>query len=97
MTLSVTGSEVRGTYESPVSSTGGPVTGALVGFVNGDRISFVVNWPTGSLTAWVGHLAVHDGKETIDTLWQMVRGAADTHDADEAWQATLSGTDVFHR
>ena len=95
MMLNVDGDRVQGTYESPVSTGGGPARGDLVGFANADHISFVVNWPTGALTAWVGQLRSENGREVIQTLWHMVRGDADVGSGE--WQAVLSGTDHFHR
>lgn len=50
MELDVDGSEISGTYTSAVSGGGGPVTGDLSGYVNGNLISFVVNWSS-SITA----------------------------------------------
>jgi hypothetical protein len=72
MTLHVQGAEISGTYTSAVSGGGGPVSGDLSGYVNGNLISFVVNWPS-SITAWVGHLVQEDGEDVIETLWQMTR------------------------
>jgi Avidin family len=52
MTLKVQGVKISGTYTSAVSGGGGSVSGKLSGYVNGNMISFVVNWPS-SITAWV--------------------------------------------
>ena len=48
------GTDLTGTYTSADSSKGGRITGALKGY--GDRISFLVLWPGGSMTAWTGQL-----------------------------------------
>ncbi|MBP2312347.1 avidin/streptavidin family protein [Azospirillum soli] len=97
MTLTVTGAKVEGTYESPVSTSGGPARGDVTGFVHGDHISFVVNWSTGSLTAWVGQLVVENGREVLQTLWQMIKAPSPQESAAEAWKSIMSGTDQFHR
>jgi len=97
MTLTITGSKVEGTYESPVSSTGDPARGDLTGFAHGDHISFIVNWSTGSLTAWVGQLVTENGTAMIQTLWQMIKAPGEGEDSATAWQSILSGADQFRR
>ncbi len=97
MTLTVNGAKVEGTYESPVSTGGGPARGEVSGFVHGDHISFVVNWATGSLTAWVGQRVTENGAEVIQTLWQMIGPPSPGESAAEAWKSIMSGTDRFRR
>jgi hypothetical protein len=48
---------LTGTYESAVSADGTSTIGDLVGYVDGDLISFVVHWRDfQAITAWVGQL-----------------------------------------
>jgi hypothetical protein len=74
MTLVQTGQSLTGKYESVVSGAGGKITGELSGWANQRLISVSVNWPTTAITAWVGHLVREDGKDAIETLWQMTTG-----------------------
>ncbi len=98
VTLDQEGGKVMGTYTSPVSEPGRPVTGAVIGYVTGMGIVFSVQW-TGlqSMTSWVGQLVpVRIGETIIPTLqalWQMV---SSVHPGDE-WAAINAGADVFTR
>jgi Avidin family len=105
MTLTVRGTEVSGTYTSKVSREvagkgGGPTPASpLVGFVNGDQMSFVVNWGTkyASLTAWVGQLVSVDGVETIRTLWHLTQNVDEDDEPTGLWHSVLTGADNFTR
>ena len=89
-----TGSVLAGTYESHVSSTGGTTIGDLLGYVDGDLISFVVHWRDfQAITAWVGQLQPDAQVETINTLWQMTKQVA----AGDEWASISAGTDTFTR
>lgn len=97
MDLKIVGSLVSGKYESAVSGGGVPVLGELVGFVNGDLISFTVNWPTAAITAWVGQMINDNGFDVITTLWQMTTNIPDANEPTGMWQSIFAGTDRFHR
>jgi hypothetical protein len=98
MRLTVNGQQVTGDYSRPVSGGGGTVRGDLAGFVDGDLISFVVNWDgPGSLTAWTGQLVRDDNRDTIKTLWLLVMNVEDADEPTGLWQSTLVGTDEFTR
>ena len=97
MTLTVNGAAVTGTYTSTVSSTGANVTGPIVGWTSGNLISFVVNWPNAAITAWVGHMVVENGKDTIETLWNMTMPTENPSDPSELWESVFSGADRFTR
>lgn len=98
MTLTMTGQQIMGRYESLVSGGGGSVGGDLTGFVDGDLISFVVNWTTpASLTAWTGQLVADGGVDVIKTLWLLVQNVDDPSEPTGLWKSTLTGTDEFTR
>ena len=97
MDLTVSGSAVTGTYTSHVSGGGGPITGPIVGFVSGHTISFIVNWPSASITAWVGHLVKERHHEVIETLWQLATPTTNPNDPTELWESVFAGADRFHR
>ncbi|NKE48623.1 avidin [Roseomonas frigidaquae] len=96
-TLTVTNGTVAGAYESAVSGEGQPITGQLTGYVNGDLISFVVNWPTAALTAWVGQMVNDDGHDVIITLWHMTTNIPEAAEPTRMWQSVFAGTDRFRR
>lgn len=97
MALTVNGSLVTGVYESAVSGGGGSIKGDLTGFVNGDLISFVVKWPSASITAWVGQLISEGGREVIVTLWHMTTNTPESEEPTGIWKSVYAGTDRFHR
>jgi len=98
MKIAMAGQALTGTYESPVSGGGGSVKGDLVGFVDGDLISFVVNWTTpASLTAWTGQLVDVAGNDVIKTLWLLVQNIDDPSEPNGLWKSTLAGADDFRR
>lgn len=98
MKLTIAGQNVTGTYTSPVSAGGGTVVGDLVGFVDGDLISFVVNWASpASLTAWTGQLVREGNRDVIKTLWLLVQNVPDASEPTGLWQSTLAGSDSFRR
>jgi len=100
MELTVNGSSVSGTYTSAVSSNGTPTPPhPLIGNVDNELISFIVNWTDyASITAWVGQMVVDAaGKEQIFTLWQMTTTTNDPESPKELWQAIHAGSDTFER
>lgn len=92
----VNGNSLSGHYHSAVGLNGGPVdSDDLLGFINGDLISWVVRWPSAAITAWVGRYEVKNHVETLETLWQMtVMNETSTGDY---WDSILAGSDTFTR
>lgn len=97
MDLTVTGKDVTGTYTSSSSSGGGPVTGTIKGYASGDLISFLVLWPGGSQTAWVGQAVGSDAAPTIRSLWHLVTNVPDASEPKELWTSIYAGADEFTR
>ena len=66
-TFTVKDGEVRGTYQTNVGQPEKSKKFPLIGFVQGDQITFTVNFKTyGSMTAWTGQLILDDkGAPTI--------------------------------
>ncbi len=92
MTLKVQGNIISGSYKTAESGGGGPLPPhPLVGCVDGNLISFTVNWiDKAAITAWVGQLTDATG---IFTLWQMTLKVNDPpHDI---WESVLAGSDTF--
>lgn len=97
MDVTVSGDDVFGTYTSASSAAGGPIAGPLKGFVAGDLISFLVLWPGGSQTAWVGQMVGSDEDPAIRTLWHLVTNVAEANEPSELWTSTYAGADEFTR
>jgi hypothetical protein len=85
---------LSGTYTSQVSGGGGSTIGDLLGYVDGDLISFVVHWRDfQAITAWVGQLDPKMPVDTLKTLWQMTKQVA----SGEEWASINAGSDTFVR
>ena len=97
MTLHVKGAAVTGKYTSHVSKEDKPVSGPIVGYVNGYTIAFVVRWPMPSITAWVGQLVRVRGRDVIETLWHLTSEVENPGDPKELWNSVNSGADIFVR
>jgi hypothetical protein len=97
MDLTITGSNVTGNYTSTVSGTGQTISGPIIGVVSGQVISFIVNWPNASITAWVGHLVKEGSDEVLETLWNLAMSMPNPNDPNELWESVFAGADRFHR
>ena len=92
MHLTQNGSSLSGTYESMVSSSDSSTTGDLLGYVDGDLISFVVHWRDfQAITAWVGQCEPNTDNKKISTLWQMTKQV----EAGDEWASINAGADEF--
>jgi hypothetical protein len=97
MDLTISGTSVTGSYVSAVSKTDAPTKPFdLFGTVAGDMISFTVNWGN-SITAWIGHGVIEDGKPEILTLWHLVVAIPNETDPEVQWKTVMAGADTFRR
>lgn len=70
----------------------------LTGFVEGDQITFTVNFKGyGSLTSWTGQMTRDAEGDYIRTLWQLTRDITDEKEDDDLWQSITSGASDFRR
>ena len=97
MDITTTGADVAGTYTSSSSSGGGPIAGRIKGYTSGDLISFLVLWPGGSQTAWVGQAVGSNANPKIRTLWHLVTNVPDVSEPQELWTSIYAGADEFTR
>lgn len=99
MDLKVQGSDVTGSYTSASSGLkgGGPIKGTLKGYVAGDRITFLVLWPNGSMTSWVGQVVDDRTAPRIRTLWHVLTEIPDPDEPKFFWKSTFAGADEFVR
>jgi hypothetical protein len=98
MVISQNGQSITGNYTTAVTALcAQSYTAKLIGTINGDLISFVVNWGAYmSITAWVGQMVNDkDGKPVIKTLWQMTNEVEDSKEACGVWASILAGADTF--
>jgi Avidin family len=94
MNLIQTIGSLVGTYESAVSGGGAKTVGDLVGFVDGDLISFVVHWRDfQAITSWVGQGEPGSSNNSLKTLWQMTKQVS----VGEEWASINAGSDFFTR
>lgn len=97
MELTVSGNDVGGEYRSASSSGGPPTCGPIKGYVTGDLISFIVLWPKGSMTAWVGQMVDEEKKPRIKTLWHLVTEIPNEKEPKFLWMSIFTGADEFTR
>ncbi len=70
----------------------------LTGFVEGDQITFTVNFKGyGSLTSWTGQLTEDGEGAYIRTLWNLTRDVEDAAEDDDLWKSITSGASDFRR
>lgn len=70
----------------------------LVGFAEGDAVSFCVDFgQRGSVASWAGHHTTDERGEHLVTLWHLARPVEDPHDERDVWAALLAGGDHFTR
>jgi hypothetical protein len=68
----------------------------LTGFVEGDQITFTVNFKGyGSLTSWTGQLTQDETGPYIRTLWNLTRDVPDEEEDAQLWNSITSGASDF--
>ena len=90
---------VSGTYRTSVGQPDKSQSFPLVGLVQGDQITFTVNFKGyGSMTAWVGQLVLDDtGRPYIRTLWHLTKDIEDAKEKDDIWGSIRTGASAFRR
>ena len=100
MELQTTGNQVTGKYHTAVGAPTNIELFDIIGVVNGDLISIVVDWGKyGSITAWVGEQTadVGGGNERIVTMWHLVKNISEDDEKSSLWGAFLDGSDIFYK
>jgi len=97
VTFTINEGEVHGTYQTNVGQPDKNQTFPLIGFVEGDQITFTVNFKGyGSMTAWVGQMTLNEvGQPYIRTLWHLTRDKEDDKEKDDLWQSVITGASNF--
>jgi hypothetical protein len=70
----------------------------LTGFVQGDIITFTVNFTGyGSMTSWTGQLTDDEKGDYIRTLWHLTRDVEDDQEETDLWRSITTGASKFRR
>ncbi len=96
VTFIVTDGLLSGHYQTALGQPDKSKKFPLTGFVEGDQITFTVNFKGyGSLTSWTGQLTEDDKGPYIRTLWNLTRDVADNKEDDDLWSSMTSGASDF--
>lgn len=94
----VTDGLLSGHYQTALGQPDKSKKFPLTGFVEGDQITFTVNFKGyGSLTSWTGQLTQDETGDYIRTLWNLTRDVEDAKEDDDLWQSITSGASDFRR
>jgi len=94
----VTDGLLSGHYQTALGQPDKSKKFPLTGFVEGDQITFTVNFKGyGSLTSWTGQLTRDDKGDYIRTLWNLTRDVEDAAEDDDLWKSITSGASDFRR
>lgn len=96
--LDQTGERLSGHYQTALGQPNKSATFPLTGWVQGDVISFTVNFKGyGSITAWNGQMSEDDNGDYIRTLWHLSRNVEDKDEDDDMWSSVIAGASEFRR
>ena len=96
--FTVTDGLLSGHYQTALGQPDKSKKFPLTGFVEGDQITFTVNFKGyGSLTSWTGQLTADAEGDYIRTLWNLTRDVEDAAEDDDLWKSITSGASDFRR
>ncbi len=89
---------IHGTFHTAVGMLD-PTRGfPVVGFAEGDAVSFSVDFGRhGSVAAWAGFHVEDDDGEHLYTQWHLTQPVRHPHSEADIWRALLAGSDDFTR
>jgi len=89
---------LHGTFHAGVGVADPAATFAVTGFVEGDALSFCVDFGRrGSVASWSGHHITDGHGERLVTLWHLAQPVADPHSETDTWKSLMAGADEFTR
>ena len=89
---------IEGTFHTAVGSLDPTRPYPVVGFAEGDAISFSVDFGRhGSVAAWAGFHVEDDNGERLITHWHLTRPVPHPPGEVDLWGALLAGSDEFAR
>lgn len=98
VTFEVMEGKLSGVYQTNVGQPDKAQKFPLTGFVEGDQITFTVNFKSyGSMTSWTGQLTQDEKEPYIRTLWHLTRDVPDDKEGDDLWKSITSGASDFKR
>lgn len=94
--LSLGEDRVSGFYQTNVGQPDKSEKFPLTGFVQGDQITFSVNFGKyGSMTSWTGQLSEDSNGPYIRTLWHLTRDVPDDQEDADLWKSITAGASTF--
>ncbi|MEL7454072.1 MAG: avidin/streptavidin family protein [Pseudomonadota bacterium] len=92
------GDSLTGTFDSGVSDGGVEIKAPVVGWANGDRVSFTATYAMfGTVVAWVGQVRGEPGNPVIDSHFLHETDVPDSAERNELWASTRTGSDQFEK
>ena len=91
--------EIHGSFHAAVGAVDPTMSFHLVGFVEGEAVSFCVDFGRrGSVASWSGHHVHDEHGDRIVTLWHLARPVSDTSTGHaDLSRSMLAGADEFVR
>lgn len=98
VTFDVKNGKLSGYYQTNVGQPERSKKFPLTGFVDGDQITFTVNFKGyGSMTSWTGQLTRDKTGAYIRTLWNLTRDVPDATEDQDLWKSITAGASDFRR
>ncbi len=98
VTFTESGGLLSGHYQTALGQPDKSKRFALTGFMQGDQITFTVNFKGyGSMTSWTGQLSEDENGPYIRTLWHLTRDVEDAAEDDDLWKSITAGASEFRR
>jgi hypothetical protein len=89
--------QIHGTYHASVGEVDTKLPFPVVGFIEGEALSFCVDFGRrGSVASWSGHHVDDEQGERLVTLWHLARPVGDAGSVDLS-RAMMAGADEFVR
>lgn len=92
------GNSLSGIFDSGVSDGGQVIKAPVVGWANGDRVSFTATYEMfGTVVAWVGQVRGEPGNPVIDAHFLHESEVPDSDEHEWLWASTRTGSDQFSK
>ena len=87
---------LSGVYQTNLGQPDNSQRFPLTGFVQGDLITFTVNFTGyGSMTSWAGQLSEDSDGPFLRTLWHLTRDIEDEMEDADLWRSITAGASNF--
>ena len=96
--LQQNGNSLTGTFDSGVSDGSQEIKAPVVGWANGDRVSFTATYDVfGTVVAWVGQVRGEPGNPVIDAHFLHETDVKEEDELEGLWASTRTGSDQFRK